>query len=73
MTQGLIKNYIGTWVISNFFKYDVFMVNAGRDSWFEAIPKTPGLITRTGENKTVLKILLDNDVINHLKFQQRVR
>ena len=69
----IIKNYIGTWVISNFYKYDVFAVCAGRENWLEATPKTPGLVTRTAENRTILKILLDNDVINHLKFQQRVR
>ena len=66
----MIQKYnVGEWDISG-YKYTILLVSAGRDNWFEAQPLTPGVITRTAETKTVLRILLENDVINALKRKQ---
>lgn len=68
----VIKRYLKTWCVGNFYNYQIYEVNAGGDTWLEAIPITKG-VTRTAENETVLKIILENDAINLNKFWQKVR
>ena len=67
------KWYLKAWVIKNYYKYSIYQVMAGDCMWFMAEPVTPGVVTRTAENERVLKIILENDCINAIKFQQRIR
>lgn len=69
----VIKYYLKSWTIKNYYKYDIYQVMAGDDIWYMAEPVTPGTVTRTAENEKVLKIILENDCMNAIKFQQRVR
>lgn len=72
--NGIIKWFLKTWSIKDYYLYDIYQVNAGNDIWFEAVPKTPGVVTRTAETEQILKIILENDCINAIKFQkQRTR
>lgn len=76
MTQqkpSVLKYYLKTWAIQNYYQYDIYQVMTGNDIWFLAEPRTPGIVTRTAENEKVLKILLENDCINATRFQQKVR
>lgn len=66
------KTYLKTWAIANYYMYQIFEVDAGGSTWLEATPITHG-VTRTAENETVLKILLENDARSMNQFQQRVR
>ena len=68
----IIKTYLKTICIGNYYNYQIFEVNAGGQMWFEATPITKG-VTRTAENEQVLKIILENDAINMNKFWQKVR
>ena len=68
----VIKRYLKTWCVGNFYNYQIYEVNAGGDTWLEAIPITKG-VTRTAENEAVLKIILENDAVNLNKFWQKVR
>ena len=68
----VIKRYLKTWCVGNFYNYQIYEVNAGGDTWLEATPITKG-VTRTAENETILKIILENDAINLNKFWQKVR
>ena len=52
--------------------YQIWEVDAGGEKWLEATPITKG-VTRTAENETVLKILLENDARSMNQFQQKVR
>ena len=54
------------------YDYQIYRIDAGNDSWLEANPITKGA-TRTAEDENVLRILLQNDAKNMLKFQQRIR
>lgn len=67
------KTPLKTWCIANFYKYAIFEVDAGGLSWLEAVPTTPGLVTRSAENECILRILLENDCASHNKFIQKVR
>lgn len=69
----VIKYYLKSWTIKNYYKYDIYQVMAGDLIWFEATPVTPGTVTRTSDDEKTLKIMLENDCINAIKFQQRVR
>jgi len=73
MSNKVLKYYLKSWAIQNYYKYDIYQVMAGDAIWFMAEPRTPGVVTRTAENETVLKILLENDCINATRFQKRVR
>lgn len=73
MNNGIFKNHIGTWSISNYYKYNVYAVDAGNQHWLTAEPITKGLVTRCADTKLELKILLENDVINYLRMQKRVK
>lgn len=72
MTNPIKKTYLKTWCIGNFYNYQIWEIDANGDKWLEATPITKG-VTRTAENETILKILLENDVINLNKIQQKVR
>lgn len=67
------KTPLKTWCIANFYKYAIFEVEAGALRWLEAMPTTPGLVTRTAENEHILHILLENDCTSYNKFIQKVR
>ena len=67
------KWFLKRLIIQEKFAYDLYQVNAGNDMWFMAEPKTPGVVARTAENETILKIILENDCINATRFQQKVR
>lgn len=67
------KHYLKTWAIKNFYQYMIYEIDSNGDKWLQADPLTKGLVCRTAENEQVLRILLENDCINHLKFQQRTR
>jgi hypothetical protein len=47
-------------------------VNAGGDTWLEAIPITKG-VTRCANTEQELLIILNNDAVNLNKFWQKVR
>lgn len=68
----VIKRYIKTWCIGNFYYYLIYEVNAGGEIWYEAVPKTRG-VTRTSEDEKTLRIILENDVVNINKFWAKVR
>lgn len=73
MANRILKYYLKSWAIKNYYKYDIYQVMTGNDMWFVAEPRTPGTVTRTAENEKVLKIILENDCINAMKFSQKVR
>lgn len=66
------KRYLKTWAIANYYMYQIFEVDAGGELWLEATPITRG-VTRTAENETVLKIILENDAKSMNQMQQKVR
>lgn len=73
MKQPVVKKtFLKTWCIGNFYYYQIHEVDAGGEKWLEATPITRG-VTRTAENETILKILLDNDAKNMTKFWTKVR
>lgn len=67
------KTYLKTWAIKGYFQYNIYEIDAGGNKWLQADPITKGLVCRTAENENVLRILLENDCINYIKFQQRTR
>lgn len=67
------KEYIKTWCIKDYYNYKIYNVIAGTDSWLMAEPITPGTVTRTAEDEKILRIMLENDCTNAIKFQQKVR
>lgn len=67
----ILKTYLKTWNVMG-YDYQIYRIDAGNDSWLEANPITKGA-TRTAEDENVLRILLQNDAKNMLKFQQRIR
>lgn len=69
--KSIVKTYLETWDVMG-YKYQIYEINAGGEKWLEANPTTKGA-TRTAENETILRILLQNDAKNIKKFQQRVR
>lgn len=74
MSNKILKYYLKSWAIQNYYKYDIYQVFAGEDNmWYLAEPRTPGIVTRTAENEKVLKIILENDCINATRFKQKVR
>lgn len=73
MNNPVKKWFLKRWTIQEKFTYDLYQVMTGNDMWFMAEPVTPGVVTRTAENETVLKILLENDCINATRFKQKVR
>lgn len=72
MASPIKKTFLKTWAIANYYMYQIFEVDAGGEKWLEADPITRG-VTRTAENETVLKILLENDAKSMNRFQQKVR
>ena len=73
MKNPVKKRYLKRIVIANFYQYQIFEVDAGGNTWLEAVPVTAGVVTRTAEDENILRILLENDVRSALMFQQRVR
>ena len=71
--MNIKKKYLKTWAIKGFWKYDIFEIDAGGEKWLQADPITKGLVCRTAENEKILRILLENDCMNYIKFNQRVR
>lgn len=65
------KWFTKSWCIKNFYRYDIYEVYSGKDMWYMAEPKTPGVVTRTAENEKVLKIILENDCESHIRFQKQ--
>lgn len=65
------KWYQKTWAIANFYQYNIYQVVAGDLMWWLAEPVTPGCVTRTANNETELRIILENDCMNIVKSQQR--
>lgn len=72
MSNPVEKRFLKTWAIANYYMYQIWEVDAGGNKWLEATPITKG-VTRTAENETVLKILLENDARSMNQFQQKVR
>lgn len=72
MVNPVQKKYLKTWAIANYYMYQIWEVDAGGEKWLEATPITKG-VTRTAENETILKILLENDAKSMNQFQQKVR
>lgn len=72
MSNPVEKRFLKTWAIANYYMYQIWEVDAGGNKWLEATPITKG-VTRTAENETVLKILLENDAKSMNQFQQKVR
>ena len=70
--KGVNKIYKGTMCGGNFYKYEIYEVNAGRLSWLEAVPMGKG-VTRCADSVNEMQILLDNDAININRFQQRIK
>lgn len=66
------KTYLKTWAVLGYYQYNIYRVDAGKDWWLEANPVTPGTVTRTAENETILRILLENDAKNATRFSQKV-
>lgn len=69
----LKKTFVKTLGLRGFYVYEIYLINAGGDIWYEADPKTPGCVTRTANTEAELKIILLNDVDQIIKFQQKVR
>ena len=68
----VIKKYLKTWAICDYYMYQIFEVDAGGNKWLEATPITRG-VTRTAENEQILRIILENDAKSMNSFQQKVR
>ena len=73
MKTHTVKTYLKTWAIKGFYQYNIYEIDAGGNKWLQADPLTKGLVCRSAENENVLRILLENDCINYIKFQQRTR
>lgn len=67
------KTFLKKICFNGFFMYDISLITAGGDVWFEAVPVTPGCVTRTANTEKELKAILQNDVNNVVKFNQRTR
>jgi len=72
MKNPVKKRYLKRIVIANFYQYQIFEVDAGGNTWLEAVPVTAG-VTRCAEDENVLKILLENDAYCMNNFGKRVR
>lgn len=67
------KTKIKTLGLRGFYVYEIYLITAGMDVWYEAVPKTPGCVTRTANTEQELKAILANDVERVTNFQQKVR
>lgn len=74
MKQTITKTFLKIWGIQGFYRYKIYEIDASGEKWFEADPETAGLVCRTAENESVLKVLLENDCKNYTRFcKERVR
>ena len=71
--KKVLKRYLKCWAVAGYFQYEIYEIDAGGEKWLEATPKTPGMVTRTAENETVLRIILVNDARNYVRSHQKVR
>ena len=71
MRNGIQKRYLKTWVVRNFYKYNLFEIDANGDKWLQAEPLNAGLVCRTAENEMVMRIILENDCLNWIKTLQK--
>lgn len=71
----VIKTLIKIITIKDKYKFRVYLVEAGQHYWLEASPVWKG-IKRTAETEQILKIILENDIMNlerQEQANQRVR
>lgn len=68
----ITKKYLKTWEIKGYYKYKIFEIDAGGETWLEANPITKG-VTRTAENEKILRILLQNDAMRMNKMFNQSR
>lgn len=67
------RKYLENWVINNYYQYQVFSVDSGYDHWLEAVPQTPGVVTRIAGDRAVLREILEEDACKAVIFYQKVR
>lgn len=67
------RRYLENWIILNYYQYQIYAVDSGYDYWLEAIPVTPGLVTRIAGSKMVLREILEDDALKVRDFYQKVR
>lgn len=74
MNSAVKKTYLKTWGIQNYYQYKIYEIDASGEKWLQADPITKGLVCRTAENESVLRILLENDCKNYTRFhKERIR
>lgn len=71
MKKGIQKTYLKTWAVKGFYQYNIFEINANGDKWLQAEPLNAGLVCRTAENETIMRIILENDCANWVKTLQK--
>lgn len=67
------KKRLKTICIGLFYKYDVFEIETGGETYLEAVPLTPNCVTRISLNEEELLKILNRDVENVNKFYAKVR
>ena len=72
MNQKIKKIYLKTWAIHNYYKYDVFEIDAGGLHWIEAVPHNQGVV-RSADTEKKLRTILENDAYQMNIFQQKVK
>lgn len=72
MNNLVQKIYLKTICIKNFYYYQIFQIRAGSVKWLMAEPKTKG-VTRTANTEKELLAMLENDIVNVIRFEQKVR
>lgn len=65
------KTFLEKWDVAG-YGYQIYEIDAGGEKWFEANPITKG-VTRCANTEQELLIILNNDVRNIKKYQQRIR
>lgn len=65
------KTLLKTWAVRGFWQYNIYEIDANGDKWLQADPITPGLVCRSAENEQILRILLENDCANYVRFHKQ--
>lgn len=67
------KKRLKTICIGLFYKYDVFEIETGGETYLEAVPLTPYCVTRVALNEYELRKILDKDIHSINQFVQKIR
>ena len=67
------KQRLKTIDVGNFYRYEIYEICAGNETYLEAVPLTPHCVTRIAGNEQDLLKILERDVSNVNKFVGKIK